>query len=165
MIWYFRALKKSFTFSGRASRAEYRYFILCNILVVLAILAISALIILPQIPESDVPFSIFIILPWSLIPLSLYMLVISLPTLALSVRRLHDINLSGWWLLLSFLLSMISEIVVLFFKLSGTTLPGLLLLSWLSQISLIAIFILAMIKGNEGENRFGPDPKTIDYNE
>jgi uncharacterized membrane protein YhaH (DUF805 family) len=34
---------------------------------------------------------------------SIYLLATLLPTLAVSVRRLHDVGMSGWWLLLSFL--------------------------------------------------------------
>ena len=165
MIWYFRALKKSFVFSGRARRAEYWYFMLFNILVVLAILALLVpfVVIIALLPVSHPLSSPHVILLSILIPPSLYMLVIFLPMLALSVRRIHDINLSGWWILLSFLLPMISEIVLLFFKFNGTTLPDLRLFDWLLQLPSIAIVILAMIKGNEGENRFGPDPKDVDY--
>lgn len=55
-------------------------------------------------------------------------------TVAVTVRRLHDTNRSGWWYLLSFI-PLIGDLV---------------------------LFIFMCLKGTEGENRFGKDPKTED---
>lgn len=66
----------------------------------------------------------------------LYSLLIFLPTLAVSVRRLHDSDRSGWWLLL-LLLPLIGFLILLFFFAKD---------------------------GTMGENSFGPDPKEISFN-
>ncbi|MBS1998855.1 MAG: DUF805 domain-containing protein [Cyanobacteria bacterium SZAS LIN-2] len=54
------------------------------------------------------------------------------PTLALSIKRCHDFNASGWWAAL-------------------TAVP---LLNWIVEV------VLGSIPGTRGANRFGPDPKT-----
>ena len=55
-------------------------------------------------------------------------LLIFLPSLGLSVRRLHDINFSGWWVLI-----------------------GLV-----PFIGVIVLIVFACIPGTEGENKYGP---------
>ena len=73
---FITCLKKYAVFSGRATRSEYWWFVLCEIL----ILGIASII-------SDT-------LP------GLFALALVLPALAVGARRLHDIGRSGWWLLL-----------------------------------------------------------------
>ena len=88
-MYFLEAVKicfqKSFTFKGRASRAEYWLFYLFNYILgfILAILAIITLITLKQ----SVAISVFIILYCIPIPANISVLV----------RRLHDVNRSGWW--------------------------------------------------------------------
>ena len=61
----------------------------------------------------------------------LYTLVVFVPSLALSVRRLHDIGKSGWWMLIS-LIPLVGPLIVLFF----------------------------MVKDSQpGTNEYGPNPK------
>lgn len=62
-----------------------------------------------------------------------YMLAVFLPGLAVGVRRLHDTNRSGWWILIS-VLPLIGPIVMLVFTVSG---------------------------GTRGPNSYGPDPKGV----
>lgn len=73
-----RFWKKYATFSGRASRAEFWWAYLANILVALVLSLL-----------------IFIVIGAILLPL--YALAIIIPNLAITVRRLHDSNLPGWW--------------------------------------------------------------------
>ena len=61
---------------------------------------------------------------------ALFSLAVFLPTLAVGARRLHDLDKSGWWLLLV-LIPILGALVLLFFFVQ---------------------------KGTEGDNRFGPDP-------
>jgi len=76
--------KKYSDFSGRASRSEYWWFFLFNILIgVVASIANQFLFGTPQFPIS-----------------TLVTLGLMLPGLAVGARRLHDINKSGWWQLL-----------------------------------------------------------------
>jgi uncharacterized membrane protein YhaH (DUF805 family) len=99
------------TFSGRAPRSEYWYFVLFQALASIVAGVVSAKVELNLIT-------------------TLLELVLFLPALAVSVRRLHDIDKSGWWLLVGFV-------------------P---LIGW------IFIIIWACTKGSLGPNRFGPDP-------
>ncbi len=61
---------------------------------------------------------------------SLFGLAILLPAIAVTVRRLHDTDRSGWWIFLG-LIPIIGSLVLLFWYVS---------------------------RGTEGDNRFGPDP-------
>lgn len=79
-------LKKYADFSGRASRSEFWWFYLFFLTDYL-LFAILALTI------DEVFFLV----------LGIFSLAILLPILAAGVRRLHDVNRSGWWVLLSFI--------------------------------------------------------------
>ena len=61
----------------------------------------------------------------------IYSLAVLIPTLAVLVRRLHDIDRTGWWILIN-LIPLIGTIVLLVF---------------------------ALMPGTPGSNRYGPDPK------
>jgi uncharacterized membrane protein YhaH (DUF805 family) len=100
MHWLLDPITKHFAdFSGRASRKEFWMFVLfCAILVGLPIGIIWALI------GETVAVVIYIC----------FILVIFVPNIALSIRRLHDTGRSGWWLLLS-LVPYIGGLVVLVF--------------------------------------------------
>jgi uncharacterized membrane protein YhaH (DUF805 family) len=108
-------LGKYATFSGRAPRSEYWYFVLFSILVSGAA-SILDLVLFPRWTDIS-PLS-------SLLSLALF-----LPSLAVGIRRLHDVDRSGWWTLLVF-----------------TVIGVFVLLYW------------ACIRGTPGPNRFGPDP-------
>ena len=59
----------------------------------------------------------------------LFILILALPTIAVSIRRLHDTNRSGWWYLL-------------------TIIP----------LGIIVLYVFYCFKGTKGPNKFGPDP-------
>jgi uncharacterized membrane protein YhaH (DUF805 family) len=119
MNWYLEVLKKYAVFSGRARRKEYWYFFLFNIIINIVLTVL------------DVVIGIFSAeLGMGLLGM-LYTLAVLIPSIAVSVRRLHDTDRSGWWLLI-FLIPLIGAIVLLIF----------------------------MVKdGNPGENRYGSNPK------
>ena len=86
--WSMKCLKNYTTFSGRARRKEYWYFYLFQIVLGLGIgvfLGIAGL-------SND---SIDVVS-------GLLSLAFLLPTLAVGARRLHDVNRSGWWMLIAF---------------------------------------------------------------
>ncbi len=83
-----RCFKKYSVFSGRASRAEYWYFVLFNILI-----NTPLIILMTFTGGKDSPFS----LVSDLIGLALLV-----PNVAVATRRLHDIGRSGWWQLIAF---------------------------------------------------------------
>lgn len=91
-------------FSGRATRSEYWYFFLFTFIVQFPIYILSI--------ASD-----FFSLVYLLVILAFF-----LPSLAVNVRRLHDTNRSGWWLLISFV-PCAGFIVLLIFLVQETT-PG-----------------------------------------
>ncbi len=114
LSWYFTVLKKYATFTGRATRAEFWYFILFNTIVSFI------LAILDGIFGTNGVFY------------GIYVLAVLIPTLAVEVRRLHDIGKSGWWLLIS-IVPIIGFIV---------------LIVWFATDS-------------KEYNKYGPNPKTV----
>ena len=102
------------TFSGRASRSEFWYWALFALLVSIA----SSII-----DHTIFPFA-------STGPIEgLTSLVLFLPGLAVSIRRLHDIDRSGWWWLIAF-----------------------------TVIGIVLLIVWACTRGTAGANRYGPDP-------
>ncbi|WP_313808354.1 DUF805 domain-containing protein [Flavobacterium sp.] len=81
------------TFTGRARRQEYWYFILMNVIIVFAFFV-------PMFAFSDMNA---IVGPWTIVGLSGYAIAMILPTLALISRRLHDIGKSGWYYFVRFI--------------------------------------------------------------
>ncbi len=61
----------------------------------------------------------------------IYGLAMLIPSIAVGVRRMHDIDRSGWWLLIAFV----------------------------PFIGVIVLLVFALLPGTAGDNRFGPDPK------
>jgi uncharacterized membrane protein YhaH (DUF805 family) len=118
-IWYLEVLKKYAVFKGRARRKEYWYFTLCNILVSIVLGFIDAKI------------GIFGMKAGIGILGAIYSLAVFIPSLAVFVRRLHDIGKSGWWFFLG-LIPCVGPLILLYF----------------------------MVKDSEnGENRYGANPK------
>ncbi len=110
MNWYLIALKKYAVFSGRSRRKEYWYFYLFYILFIFVLSFIDVMIgTYDAVAEIGLIGGVFIL--FSLIPL-----------LATSVRRLHDTDRSGWWLLIA-LIPIIGAIVILVFTLQDSK-PG-----------------------------------------
>ena len=99
-------------FNGRARRSEYWYFVLFNFVISLAVGFVAGLIGFNWLSY-------------------IYSLALLVPSIAIGVRRLHDIGKSGWWLLIS-LVPLIGGI-------------------WL--------IILMVKEGDHGDNAYGPDPK------
>lgn len=107
MYWYLEVMKKYAVFSGRARRKEYWYFVLCNVFVSIILNLIDSLI-----------GSFNAQTGWGLLS-GIYTLVILLPSIAVSVRRLHDTGRTGWWILFSFV-PVIGFIVLLIFFVSDS---------------------------------------------
>jgi uncharacterized membrane protein YhaH (DUF805 family) len=93
MKWYLKVLKQYADFSGRARRTEYWMFVLFNIIFALIAIAIDNLLGFTFSFNSvdGTPLPIF----YGYIYV-LYNLVILVPSLAVVVRRLHDVGKSGW---------------------------------------------------------------------
>lgn len=118
MNWYLEVLKKYAVFAGRARCKEYWYFVLFNILVS---------IVLAIIDGATGSFSTEA--GMGLLG-GIYTLAVLIPGVAVSVRRLHDTNHRGWWLLIA-LVPLIGAIVLLVFMVQ---------------------------KSEQGENQYGSNP-------
>ncbi|MCP5128633.1 MAG: DUF805 domain-containing protein [Pseudomonadales bacterium] len=114
-------LGKYATFSGRATRSEYWWWILASVILFTVLGLIDGGLVAPMLgaaafdPDAGQPLSLIV------------SLALLLPNLAVSVRRLHDTDRSGWWLLLSFI------------PIFGT----------------LALLYFMVLRGTEGSNRFG----------
>ena len=108
-----RGFRKYFTFSGRATRAEIWWWVLFTVLVRLVLGIIGGKAGLPGVLNGV----------WGIFTL--------IPSLALGARRLHDINRTGWWLLL-----------------------------WpVPVFGWIVLIVWAIKRGDEGPNKYGLDPR------
>jgi len=83
---------KYFTFSGRASRSEYWWFILYSLILSVILRVLIASIFNQPAYGADVIFSDSY---WS--STFVNFLLTGIPGIAVMVRRLHDVNKSGWW--------------------------------------------------------------------
>ncbi|MBA3668683.1 MAG: DUF805 domain-containing protein [Sphingomonas sp.] len=156
--WAKRPLLKYADFSGRAPRSEYWWFFL-----VLCIVAIVVSIVEDLVGLGGMVMGIYG-------PISLLLLVGTIaPLLAVAVRRLHDTNRKGWWILLP----LIPEGIAAYF-LSGAMLEAKLggeisdktmasvgtggLFGLLAIIGAIVVIVFLVLPGNRGDNQYGPDP-------
>lgn len=124
MKYYIEAFKNCGVFKGRSSRKEYWMFVLFQ--VVITIIFYMALYVLLSANNEGLSDTIAMIF-------GIYCLISILPSISISVRRLHDVDKSGWW----FLFGIIPVL-------------GLVSLAWYCS------------KGTLGNNRFGSDPKAIE---
>ena len=138
--------RKPFTFSGRATRAEFWWFMLFFALLVIALNS------LPLLLYVTVGFEALAGAGFGLLPVLVLLLTLLLyvPLLAALTRRFHDVTLSGWLVLLG----LVASVAVLF-------LPALFVRDGLvSLVVSIAFLLVCLLPGARGPNRFGPDPKT-----
>ena len=119
MNWFITVIKKYAVFSGRARRSEYWFFILFYLIIYIALSFV------------DRATGTFDARSGAGLLTSIYALALLIPSLAVSVRRLHDTDRSGWWILIAFIPLIGAIVLLVFFVLDGTA----------------------------GTNRFGPNPK------
>ena len=105
MNWYIDVLKKYAVFSGRAGRKEFWMFILFNFIVEIFLWGIEFIVANAEMVTANL-----VILSISLI----YSLGVMCPSIAVTVRRLHDTGRSGWWVLIG-LVPIIGTIVLVVF--------------------------------------------------
>ena len=123
MSWYLEVLQKYAVFDGRARRKEYWMFLLINILVSVVLIAIDNLI---GTFSHQASFGLL---------QGLYSLALLIPSIAVTVRRLHDTGRTGWWILIS-LVPLIGGIILLIFM---------------------------VLESEPGTNQYGPNPKEAGY--
>ncbi len=81
MNWYLKVLQNYVTFAGRARRKEYWMFVIFNVLITMVLTFIGVTIRLPFLGN-------------------IYSLAVLIPSIAVSVRRMHDTGKSGWYCLI-----------------------------------------------------------------
>ena len=107
--------KKYVTFAGRSSRSEYWYWVLFSII--------------GGIVTGTLDYAIFSENDFATPLNSIFNLVCFLPSLAVGIRRLHDIGRTGWWVLIA-----------------------------ITIIGIILLIIWACQKSDAGANAYGPEP-------
>lgn len=142
MEWMILPLKRYVDFKGRSRRMEFWMFALMNLIVsgiLLTLMFIGGFgpeqlagLEAGATPDFGITFYIGagLMVLWSL--------AILIPGIAVTVRRLHDRNMSGWWYL------------------------GILIASFIPFVGMLVslgYLVLMVLPGTEGPNRFGSDPK------
>ena len=89
MNWYLEVLKKYAVFSGRARRKEYWMFVLFNIIIAFALGFVTGFMGAALGIGTALSSTTNII----------YNLAVLIPSIAVGVRRMHDLGRSGWWIL------------------------------------------------------------------
>jgi uncharacterized membrane protein YhaH (DUF805 family) len=123
MQWYIDVLKKYAVFSGRARRKEYWMFVLFNVIVSIILGIIDRIIGTDYGSNSG-----------SGILSTIYSLAVLLPSIGVAIRRMHDTNRTGWWVLINLV----------------------------PCIGWIWFIVLAAQEGTAGDNQYGPDPKAAE---
>ena len=119
MNWYLQALNKYTVFTGRSRRKEYWFFVLFNILVSMALAVVDYFT-----GTYSASYGMGLLG-------GLYALGVLLPAIAVTIRRLHDTDRSGWWIL-----------IVLVPIIGG-----------------IWLLVLMLFDSQPGDNKYGPSPK------
>lgn len=111
--WYKKVVLENYAnFSGRARRSEYWYFVLTNTLIFLVLYGIGVGLVLNQSFMVGGVFSAVALL---------YMLATLVPSLAVAVRRLHDVDKSGWYYFVGLIPLVGGIIMLIWFCTEGTT--------------------------------------------
>lgn len=95
-------------FNGKATRSQYWYFVLFYVLLSIVLVLIDTFVVNPLLGMNIQEASQGGILQM------VFALALIIPTIAIGVRRLHDIGKSGWWMLIS-LVPIIGFLVLIFF--------------------------------------------------
>jgi uncharacterized membrane protein YhaH (DUF805 family) len=149
--WAKRPLERYADFNGRAPRAEYWWFVLAIAIVALLISVIEGVLGLGSMFGPYGPVTL------------LFMLALIVPNIAVSVRRLHDTNRSGWWLLLM-VPYVITAVLTVQAMASGNmaALGAAGLIGIVALVCAVVLLVFMILPGTAGENRYGPNPYTME---
>lgn len=153
--WALMPIRKYAHFSGRAPRAEYWWYYL-----VLLVAYVVAIFIDRSIGSKVLgPYGIVAVLLW---------IGLLIPTLAVGVRRMHDTDRTGWWIL--------APIVpyVIGFAMAGpaaldparlAAASGAMMFLLLGLVLAIVVLVFTLLPGTAGPNKHGADPYGADAEE
>jgi uncharacterized membrane protein YhaH (DUF805 family) len=168
MEWMILPLKRYAQFSGRSPRREYWMFFLFNIIVQIVLTFLDNVLGLGGHSSS---YSSTAANGYAAggaasggVLSGLWSLAILIPSIAVGVRRLHDVNRSGWWMVAPILLVPVAMIAALA-RLGANpdaAMAGFgilfLVMALIAGIMAIVLLVWFCMRGTEGPNRFGPDP-------
>jgi uncharacterized membrane protein YhaH (DUF805 family) len=143
---------KYFDFSGRAARSEFWYFRLF-IVIYSTTLNIAVKLFADAAPNQN--------FAWFILALSAAVII---PDLSVQVRRLHDRDLSGFWLLPIYVLIPGAFFSVFYLndqvneQVTSAQQDGIVMLGIVWVIWLLGILIIDMLPGTSGANKYGMDP-------
>ncbi|GAB5350073.1 Inner membrane protein YhaH [Alteriqipengyuania sp. 357] len=143
MQWMILPFKRYFDFQGRSRRLEYWMFALLNAIVLIVLFGIAFAsrgdpAAFAGADAAD-PFAGYRFLTGGVVIAAvIWGLAAFIPSIAVTVRRLHDRDMSGWWYLGFALLGVIPVV---------------------GFLASVAFFVLLVLPGTPGPNRFGPSPK------
>lgn len=168
-------LRRYADFQGRSRRSEYWLWVLFKFLLGAGLTLLGGLV---GLSGSIMGVGIFVLLRFAMF------CVIVVPDMAVSVRRMHDINRSGWWILFPYAVTLVASIIYLtiaggsfiaevqsFVALSQTADPQLFINGLIALMaSMLWVFVPALLAkivtlvfrctpGTHGPNRFGADPR------
>lgn len=174
---FLQPLVKYVDFKGRARRSEFWLWSLA-LFVMYAVIEGVMFSAVPAATGSSDPAQAMANMMRFMPLLNLLGLALFLPNLAVQIRRLHDSNRTGWWVVLPigvFIAGLILFLATTAGKLAGmfktpaaspdpaaifSIVGSAMLFIWLpTMISGIVILVFFCLDGTAGPNRFGPDPK------
>jgi uncharacterized membrane protein YhaH (DUF805 family) len=164
--WALRPLKRYAEFSGRSSRAEFWWFFLFVMIIYVVLLIIGFMVSgsSPAVSAGPNPLGMYAGMGAFMAVIGIFWLAILLPTIAVTIRRLHDTDRSGWWFGGYFLLYLIYLGVVIGMGNGGGSAPsvggtGLVLIMSLAILAYaVTLLVFYCLRGTRGPNRFGDDP-------
>jgi uncharacterized membrane protein YhaH (DUF805 family) len=173
MHWMLLPLKRYAEFSGRSRRKEYWMFFLAVVLFYLVLILLGLLLgggallsAIAGVNSGDgaaagagAMGAMGAMLGMGVVGILLVMtwLALLIPSIAVGVRRLHDIDRSGWWLMLGYGPWILSVVLAV-----AQSPDVAAILGFLSNIGFLVILVFSVMPGTRGPNRFGPDPKGED---
>ena len=150
--WAIRPLQRYAVFGGRAPRAEYWWFYLGTMIISVVLGLVDKM--LGTQDMIGTAFSLAVLVPW----------------LAVSVRRLHDIDRSGWWLLgfvggfgLFALVAGLSAVGGFAGAKTATGFTSLIVGSLIFLALSVTLLVFMILPGTDGPNRYGADPYGPDH--
>ena len=147
--WAFLPLQRYFTFYGRSGRAEYWWFTLMQLGFSLITTIIDDLL---DLGKAGAPISSNMLLA----------LALFIPSLAVAVRRLHDMNRSGWAILTYAGMYLAVTIGGLIMSMIFGGFGLVLMVLGIIGVTGGYIFLMAS-EGNRGDNNYGPSPYGHSY--
>ena len=112
---YLAAWKKYFVYQTRSTRLEYWSFAFTNIVIYLGLLLIGLINQVDSFSVSeDISYFSFYKFNYGFNAADIFSLVTFIPAITAAIRRLHDTNRRGWWLLIVFI-PIVGPIILIYF--------------------------------------------------